>query len=62
MMWWTTAFLCLAVFSADVALQFAPEPVTARAVAWRDDATLKASCNIAFLTSHLHTMTSSELG
>jgi hypothetical protein len=43
-------------------LQFAPEPVTARAVAWRDDATLKASCNIAFLTSHLHTMTSSELG
>jgi hypothetical protein len=52
-MWWTIAFICLACFSANVALQYAPEPVTARVIAWRDDATRKASCRLAFLTSHV---------
>ncbi len=60
-MWSALAFVCLTLFSVNVALQFASRPVAAHVIAWRDETGREASRHIAFVTSHVDRV-SMELG
>lgn len=51
MIWRILAAMSLAYFAAGVALQFAPQEVTAHVVALKAQARATAACRIAELTS-----------